>query len=90
MDRYMGVVRLGRVKIEDDFMDMKVINDVETQKSGCLCEPENELAGAESGENIVIIDDSTIYEIDARCMNSKNSKNNINNRNNGNRRNNKA
>lgn len=76
MDRYMGVVRLGRGKIEDDFMDIKVIEEVETQKSGCMCGAENEIAGAGSGENIVIIDDSTIYEIDARCMNSKNSKNN--------------
>lgn len=76
MDRYVDVVRLGRVKIEDDYIDMKVIKGVETQKSGCMCGAENEIAGADSGENIVIIDDSTIYEIDARCMNSKKNKNN--------------
>lgn len=74
MDRYVDVVRLGRVKIEDNFVDMKAVNNVETQKSGCMCTAENEIAGADSGENIVIIDDSTIYEIDARCMNSKNNK----------------
>lgn len=89
MDRYMGVVRLGHVKIEDDFMDMKVIENVETKKSGCMCEVQNEIAGADSGENIVIIDDSTIYEIDARCMNSKNSRDNRKNINNKNNTNNK-
>lgn len=83
MDRYMGVARPRRVNIEKDFVEVKVIDEVKMQKSDCMCEAGNEIASADSGENIVIIDDSTIYEIDARCMNSKNNKkNNSDNRSN--------
>lgn len=83
MDRYMGVARPRRVNIEKDFVEVKVIDEVKMQKSDCMCEAENEIASSDSGENIVIIDDSTIYEIDARCMNSKNNKkNNSDNRSN--------
>lgn len=75
MDRYMGVARLKRAKTVNDFADVKIIENIDTPKSDCICMTGNEIAGAESGENIVVIDDSTIYEIDAKCMNSKNSRN---------------
>ncbi len=75
MDRYMGVAHLRQAEGEKHFAEVGVIDGVKMPKSGCLCEAEGEIASAGSDENIVVIDDSTIYEIDARCMNSKNTKN---------------
>lgn len=49
-----------------------------------------EIIRADIGENVVIIDDSTIYEIDGRCMKSKNNKNSRDNKNNRDNRNNRS